>query len=136
LQAIGGVVPPTPSVWKDRVMGEFNKDPNQSGTGKEQQGEKPAFGQFEKGQQGQEEFGQEKGKEPYGQEKGKESGQDKESYGQDKAGQQYAEEKPEFGQEKQDQSGKGGQQQFEKQTQRQQGDEDLGDDSIDNQNLK
>ena len=41
-------------------MGEFNKDANQSGTDKQQQGDKPAFDQFEKGQQGQEDFGQQK----------------------------------------------------------------------------
>jgi Ca-activated chloride channel family protein len=60
--ASGGVVPPTPTVTKDVVMGEFNKDQgqgNQSG----QQGDKPAFGQFDKeqgqgGQSGQGEQGQ------------------------------------------------------------------------------
>ena len=28
-------------------MGEFNKDPNQGGIGKDEKGEKPAFDQFE-----------------------------------------------------------------------------------------
>ena len=115
-----------------RVQQGPQSERNRQGTA----GRKARFRSVRKGSAGPGGIRPGKGKEPYGQEKGKESGQDKESYGQDKAGQQYAEEKPEFGQEKQDQSGKGGQQQFEKQTQRQQGDEDLGDDSIDNQNLK
>lgn len=111
-------------------MGEFNKDPNQSGTGKEEKGEKPAFEQFEKGQQGQEQFGQEKGQgqQEFGQQKGQgqEFAQGKEEFAQGKD--QYAQEKTE--------KTEGGQQQFEKPVQRQQGDEDLGDDAIDNQNLK
>ena len=109
-------------------MGEFNKDPNQSGTGKEEKGEKPAFEQFEKGQQGQEEFGQQKGqgREDIGQQKGQEFAQGKEANAQGK--EQYGQEKTE--------GTPGGQQQYEKPVQRQQGDEDLGDDAIDNQNLK
>ena len=110
-------------------MGEFNKDPNQGGTGKEEQGDKSAFGQFDKGQQGQQDFG----------DKGQDTGQGKEQSGQDKAGQQFAADKPQFGEGKPEEltDAKDQQQQkIENEGQRQQGDEDLGDDSIDNQSLK
>ena len=110
-------------------MGEFNKDPNQSGTGKEEQGDKSAFGQFDKGQQGQQDFG----------EKGQDTGQGKEQFGQEKTGQQFAADKSQFVEEKPEESTGGKDQQQQKiqnEGQRQQGDEDLGDDSIDNQNLK
>jgi hypothetical protein len=138
-----GAVPTTHRDKKDRVMGEFNKDPNQGGIGKEQQGDKSAFDQFEKGQPGQQD------QKDFGQEKGQDPGQGKEQFGQEKqAGQQFAQEKEQFGQDKsqsgqdnQEQPGidKGGQQQFENKGQRQQGDEDLDEDSksnIDNQGLK
>ena len=88
-------------------MGENEKEQGQGG--KEQYGEKPGYDQYDKGQQGQEGFdkGQSGGKEQFG-------------------------EKPGY-----DQYDKGDQQQeFAKEPQRQQGDEDLGDDSIDNQSLK
>jgi hypothetical protein len=98
-------------------MGEFNKDPNQGGTGKEQQGGKPAFDQFEKGQQqqegGKEQFGektpdysQEKSPDQQQQQGGqKQFGEKTPDYGQDK-GQQQQEgaDKPQFGTEK-EQSG-------------------------------
>ena len=113
-------------------MGEFNKDPNQSGIGKDQRGGKPAFGQFEKGQQDQQDVGE---KTPdYGDEKGQ--GQ---QFSKDPAGQQqFTKDQSQYGQEKQADVAKGDQQQqkIENEGQRQQGDEDLGDDSIDNQNLK
>jgi hypothetical protein len=132
-------------------MGEFNKDPNQSGSDKQAQGDKPAFGQFDKGQQGEQAFGQEKGqetgqdKQQFGQEKGQETGQDKQQFGQEKGqetGQQYAEEKtPSYGQDKQSETtgSQGGQQQDAGKTERQQGDEDLDEDSkstTDNQGMK
>ena len=111
-------------------MGEFNKDPNQGGTGKHEHGDKPAFDQFEKGQdagQGKEQFGQEK-------QPGQQFAQDKSEFGQDTG-------KEPGGQQQQDEpSGdKGGQQQYQDKGQRQQGDEDLDEDSksnIDNQGLK
>jgi hypothetical protein len=147
--ASGGEVPPTPFRMKDGVMGEFNKDPNQSGTDKQAQGDKPAFDQFEKGQQGQEELGQQKGqdagqeKQQFGQEKGQDTGQDKQQFDQEKptSGQQYAEDKTTSGQGQQDEltGGKGGQQQDAGKAQRQQGDEDLDEDSkstIDSQGMK
>ena len=104
-------------------MGEFSKDPNQSGTGKQEQGDKPAFGQFEKGQQGQQD-----------------TGRTKEQFGADQsqAGQQFAEGKEQTGKPEAYGETKGDpqQQQQPDKGQRQQGDEDLGDDSIDNQSLK
>jgi hypothetical protein len=70
LQASGGAVPSTPAVAKDALMGEFNKDQGQQSD--QQQGEKPAFGQFdkqqgEKGEQGSQEFGQDKQQQEFGQ---------------------------------------------------------------------
>src|SRR5688500_14426642 len=104
---------------KDRVMGEFNKDPNQSGTGKEEQGDKPAFGQFDK-QQGQQDTGQEKGAD---------TGQSRQQFGEDKsqAGQQFTQDQSPPDQGKQDELAgvRGDQQQQANKTQRQQGDEDL-----------
>jgi hypothetical protein len=95
-------------------MGEFNKDPNQGGTGKEQQGGKPAFDQFEKGQQGQQDQQQFGEKTPdYDQEKSpgqqqqeggqKQFGEKTPDYSQERApGQQQQEgaDKPQFGTEK------------------------------------
>ena len=114
-------------------MGEFNKDANQGGTGKEQQDEKSAFGQFEKGQQ--KETGQEKGGE-LRQEKGQEFGQGKDQLAEG-TGQQYAQQKEQLGEKAA--GAEVGQQQFEKKGERQQGDEDLGEDSksnIDNQGME
>jgi len=56
-QVSGGVVLPTPAVEKDVLMGEFNKDQGQ-GNQDDQQGGKPAFGQFDKTQGEQGEQGQ------------------------------------------------------------------------------
>jgi hypothetical protein len=97
-------------------MGEYNKDSTQSGTGKEQQGDKPAFGQFEKGQQSQEESGGQKGED---------TGQ-----GKQQSGQQFGGDKTQTGQKGEDLTGaQSGQQQNENKGQRQQGDEDLDEDS-------
>ena len=105
-------------------MGEFNKETGQQGFDKEQQGEKPAFDQFEKGQQGQEQTGGQKG----------------EDGGKTPSGQQFAQDPAQSGQKGEALTGdKGGQQQYEDKGQRQQGDEDLDEDSksqTDNQGLK
>jgi len=99
-------------------MGEFDKNQRQDDLGQDEKGEKPAFGQFdgEKGQGKDQSFGQ-----------------DKQQFGQDK--QQFGQDKQQFGQDKQDAltGAEGGQQQFQnkEQAQRQQGDEDLGEDSKD-----
>lgn len=105
-------------------MGEFNKDSGQPGSDKQQQGEKPAFDQFEKGQQGQEQTGGQKGEES----------------GKTPSGQQFAQDQTPTGQKGEELTGeKGGQQQYENKGQRQQGDEDLDEDSkssLDGQGMK
>ena len=100
-------------------MGEF---------GKEEKGGKPAFGQFEKDQQGEIEGGEQKGaplgQDKIGQQKGEPLGQDPIAVGQ--KGEVLG-------------GDKGGQRQYEDKGQRQQGDEDLDEDSkssLDGQGMK
>ena len=109
-------------------MSEFDKDANQSAFDKEGKGDKSAFGQFEKGQQSEAEGGEQKG-EPLGQDeiaqqKGEPLGQDPIAVGQ--KGETLGDDK-------------GGQRQYEDKGQRQQGDEDLDEDSkssLDGQGMK
>ena len=109
-------------------MSEFDKGANEAGFGKEEKGDKSAFGQFEKGGQDQAEGGAQKG-EPLGQDKiaqqkGEPLGQDPIAVGQ--KGETLGDDK-------------GGQRQYEDKGQRQQGDEDLDEDSkssLDGQGMK